>query len=79
MLKAESWTLIAERGIRVLADYLPSRVSRDSEYARILELERKLGSRPKFAAVARYMHCVARRTPSRAKPALNGDPGENVV
>src|SRR5271166_5589417 len=46
MLNAESLTLIAERGVRVLADYLPPRVCRSSEYARILELERKLGSRP---------------------------------
>jgi S-adenosylmethionine-dependent methyltransferase len=79
MLRAESWTLVAERGVRVLADYLPSCVSRNSEYARILELERKLGSLPKFAAVARYMHCVARRIPSRAKPVLDGDPGEKVA
>jgi S-adenosylmethionine-dependent methyltransferase len=61
MLDAESLTLIAERGVRVLADYLPPRISRISEYARILELERKLGSRPKYAAVARYTHCLARR------------------
>ena len=32
-----------------------------SEYARILELERKLGSRPEYAAVARYTHYLARR------------------
>jgi len=60
MLNAESLTLIAERGVRVLADYLPLRISRRSEYARILELERKLGSRPGYATVARYMHCLAR-------------------
>jgi len=61
MLNAESLQLIAERGVRVLADYLPPRISRTSEYARILELERKLGSRPEYAAVARYTHCLARR------------------
>lgn len=61
MLQAASLELIAERGIRVLADYLPPHVSRSSGYARILELERKLGSRSEFAAVARYMHCLARR------------------
>jgi S-adenosylmethionine-dependent methyltransferase len=59
MLKAASLEMTAERGVRVLADYLPPRVSRSAEYERILELERKLGSRPEFAAVARYIHCLA--------------------
>jgi len=70
ILNAESLALIAERGVRVLADYLPARVSRSAEYARILELERKLGSRPEYAAVARYAHCLARR---------NGPPMENCA
>ncbi len=60
MLKAASLAVIAERGVRVLADYLPSRISRSAEYERILELERKLGSRPEYAAVARYTQCFAR-------------------
>jgi SAM-dependent methyltransferase len=60
MLTEASLAAIAERGIRVLADYLPPRVSRTAEYDRILELERKLGSRPEFAAVARYIHYLAR-------------------
>jgi len=66
MLNAVSLTVIAERGVRVLADYLPPRISRTSDYARVLELERKLGSRPEFAAVARYTHCLARRTEKSA-------------
>ena len=61
MLNAASLSLVAQRGIRVLSDYLPPSISRSSEYARILELERKLGSRPEFAAVARYTQCLARR------------------
>jgi S-adenosylmethionine-dependent methyltransferase len=61
MLKAAALTLIVERGVRVVADYLPPAVSRDAEYQRILELERKLGMRPEFAAVARYRQCLARR------------------
>src|ERR1700689_5155787 len=61
MLKAASLTLIVERGVRVVADYLPPAVSRDADYQRILELERKLGMRPEFAAVARYRQCLARR------------------
>jgi hypothetical protein len=47
--------------VRVVADYLPAAVSRDAEYQRILELERKLGMRPEFAAVARYSQYLARR------------------
>lgn len=62
MLKAASLAITAERGVRVIADYLPPGVSRSAEYERILELERKLGSRPEFVAVARYTqyiaHCV---------------------
>jgi S-adenosylmethionine-dependent methyltransferase len=60
MLKAASLAVIAERGVRVLADYLPSRISRSADYERILELERKLSCRPEYAAVARYTQCFAR-------------------
>ncbi|HET6933214.1 MAG TPA: methyltransferase domain-containing protein [Candidatus Angelobacter sp.] len=62
ILKAASLTIAAMWGVRVLVDYLPARISRDAEYERILELERKLGRLPEFAAVARYTHCVARRS-----------------
>jgi len=61
MLQAESLTVIDERGIRVVSDYLPTSMSRSSEYTRILELETKLGKRPEFAAMARYVHVLARR------------------
>ncbi len=60
MLTEGSLAVIAERGLRVIADYLPSRISRSTDYERILELERKLGSRPEYAAVARYTQCFAR-------------------
>ncbi len=63
ILKAACLTLIAERGVRVVADYLPPAVSRVTEYQRIFELERRLGMRPEFAAVARYRHCVVRLDP----------------
>jgi S-adenosylmethionine-dependent methyltransferase len=59
MLTEASLAPIAERGVRVLADYLPPRVSRSEDYKRIFELERKLGSRPEYAAVSRYTHCLA--------------------
>lgn len=60
MLTEASLAAIAERGVRVLADYLPLRVSRSADYEPIFELERKLGSRPEYAAVSRYTHCLAR-------------------
>jgi S-adenosylmethionine-dependent methyltransferase len=59
ILTEASLAAIAERGVRVLADYLPPRVSRSADYERIFELERKLGSRPEYAAVSRYIQCLA--------------------
>ena len=61
MLLDSSIAVKAERGVRVMSDYLPPSVSRSDEYQRILELERKLGGRPEFAAVARYTQCLAHR------------------
>jgi hypothetical protein len=61
MLLESSLAVTAERGVRVMSDYLPPRVSRNDEYERILELERKLGRRPEFAAVARYTHLIVHR------------------
>ena len=60
VLTASSLTVIAARGVRVISDYLPPGVSRNAEYDQIFELERKLGNRPEFAAIARYTHCIAR-------------------
>ena len=60
MLKAASLTVAAERGVRVVSDYLPARVCRTAEYERIFDLERKLGRRPEFAAVARYSQYLTR-------------------
>ncbi|HEV7551492.1 MAG TPA: methyltransferase domain-containing protein [Candidatus Angelobacter sp.] len=60
MLKAASLTVTAKRGVRVVSDYLPPQVSRSAEYERIFELERKLGRRPEFAAVARYTQHLSR-------------------
>ncbi len=62
MLLESSLAVVAERGVRVMSDYLPARISRSDEYERIFELERKLGRRPEFAAVARYTHCLAHCT-----------------
>ncbi len=59
MLLESSLAVTAERGVRVMSDYLPPGLSRKDEYERIFELERKLGRRPEFAAVSRYTHCLA--------------------
>jgi|SRR5579862_5837704 len=61
MLHASALSVKAERGVRVFSDYLPPEFSKTAEYDRIFELERKLGSRPDFAAVARYRQCLAHR------------------
>lgn len=70
MLGESSFFVIAERGVRVVSDYLSAKISRDDEYDRIFELERKLGQLPEFAAVARYTQCLARRTGPPTKDAL---------
>jgi S-adenosylmethionine-dependent methyltransferase len=62
MLRQASLTAAAVRGVRVISDYLPPTISRETEYERILALDRKLGSRPEFAAVARYAQFLVRRT-----------------
>ena len=61
MLDAASLAVIAERGVRVMSDYLPQKISRTDEYEQIFKLERKLGIRPEFAAVARYSQVLAHR------------------
>src|SRR5690242_1690255 len=61
MLKAASLEVLAERGVRVMADYLSPRVSLSEQYQRVYELERQLGGRPDFSAIARYTHFLARR------------------
>jgi hypothetical protein len=62
MTRGASLAVAAERGVRVISDYLPPQVSRYAEYERIFELERKLGSRPEFAAVARCIQIIARHS-----------------
>jgi S-adenosylmethionine-dependent methyltransferase len=62
MLETASFVVTAERGVRVVSDYLPPKISRNDEYKRIFELECDLGQRPEFAAVARYTQCFARHS-----------------
>ena len=60
LMKAASLSIVAERGVRMIVDYLPLEVSRSEQYGRIFDLERKLGSRQEFVAVARYIQVLAR-------------------
>lgn len=67
MMRDTSLAVISERGVRVISDYLPATISRSDEYQRIFQLEQTLGKRTEFAAVARYIQCVARRAGSEMK------------
>lgn len=67
MSKEAGLELIAERGVRVVTDYLPPQIDRQAEYERIFELERKLGQRPEFAAIARYTHHILRHAAGAKK------------
>lgn len=59
MLREASLSIIARRGVRVVADYLPPQISLSTEYEPIFGLERTLGTRAEFAAIARYTQCLA--------------------
>jgi hypothetical protein len=52
--------LLAERGVRVLADYLACEALSEDDYTRLLNFELLLGTQPQFAAVARYTQVIAR-------------------
>jgi len=55
--------VLAARGVRVVADYLPASLSNNADdYRRLLDFEHTLGARSDFAAVARYAQIIARRT-----------------
>jgi S-adenosylmethionine-dependent methyltransferase len=51
----------AERGVRIVFDYLPPSAARDRG-DRVAALERVLGAIPEFSAIARYAQMLARRT-----------------
>lgn len=56
-----SLEMIAERGVRVMSDYLPACVFQDDAgYASVSALEQKMGRQPEFAAVARYTQLIAK-------------------
>jgi hypothetical protein len=70
MVLESSLAVSAERGVRILSDYLPRKISRSDDYERIFEVERKLGRRPEFAGVARHTHLVAHRASEGMKDAI---------
>jgi S-adenosylmethionine-dependent methyltransferase len=54
--------VVAEHGVRVFFDYLDPENLADAAYSEIFELESALGQRPEFAAIARYIQVIARRS-----------------
>jgi S-adenosylmethionine-dependent methyltransferase len=61
MLKDASLRIAARRGVRIVSDYVPAKLSRSEQYQQIFVLERKLGARQEFFGVARYLHYLVRR------------------
>ena len=59
LLQDASFATKAQRGVRVLADYLPAILFPSADYEQIFALERKLAQRREFFGVARYLHCLA--------------------
>ena len=62
LLARASLEVVAEHGVRVFFDYLGLENLSDAAYSQILELESALGVRPEFAAIARYIQVIARRS-----------------
>jgi S-adenosylmethionine-dependent methyltransferase len=59
-LMRSSLETIAERGVRVMSDYLPAKLlSDDAGYNRVLALEQQMGRRAEYAAIARYTQLIA--------------------
>jgi S-adenosylmethionine-dependent methyltransferase len=54
--------VVAEHGVRVFFDYMNLENLTDASYFQIFELESALGARPEFAAIARYIQVIARRS-----------------
>ena len=60
MLTDASCEPVAERGVRVVFDYLPASAGCEAGADRVVALERALGARAEFSAVARYTQLLAR-------------------
>ncbi len=69
LLSEAGLEVIAEYGIRVFSDYLPqAQLVEAANYPRLLALEKQLGKRPEFAAIARYTQMIARQMSAGARP-----------
>jgi len=62
LLARASLEVVAENGVRVFFDYLGLENPAEATYSQIFELESALGVRPEFAAIARYIQVIARRS-----------------
>jgi S-adenosylmethionine-dependent methyltransferase len=62
LLARASLEVVAEHGVRVFFDYVGLENLADAAYSQIFELELALGVRPEFAAIARYIQVIARRS-----------------
>lgn len=62
MLGRAGLGVVAEHGVRVFFDYAGMDNPTDETYSQIFELESKLGARPEYFAIARYIQVIARRT-----------------
>ena len=61
LLRETGFQIIMERGIRVVADYLPPDFAANVEgYAQLLAFEERCGAVSEFAAIARYAQIIAR-------------------
>jgi 2-polyprenyl-3-methyl-5-hydroxy-6-metoxy-1,4-benzoquinol methylase len=59
MAKQAGLQLVAQRGVRVVADYLDCAALTEDAYKRLLDLELLLGAQPQLAAIARYTQIIA--------------------
>lgn len=62
MLAQAGFEAVAENGVRVFFDYLAQQNPTDATHSELFELESKLGARPEFFAIARYIQVIARRS-----------------
>ena len=60
MLTQADLGVVAGYGVRVFSDYRDSAEPDPETYRQLLELEFTLGTRPQFAAIARYIQMIAR-------------------
>jgi S-adenosylmethionine-dependent methyltransferase len=62
MLDRAGLEVVAEHGVRVFSDYIGTEEMAGEFYDTVFDLELKLGARPEFAAIARYLQVIARRS-----------------